>query len=138
MLVLNPRMVKFGPVVWDGVLSVAIDRLAQKRVVEWTDAGPHAVMADVPEQRVEIAVVQELAREDLAGPAPGQQAELVLFTSPTASEAARRKVTTQAVVVQVRHEISLKRGAVRTIELVAVSAAGGTDPVVISDAGAGV
>lgn len=134
MLVLNPRVVKFGPAVWDGVLAVAIDRLANRRVIEWSDAGPHAVFADVPEQRIEVKVTQELAREDLAGPVPGQQGELVLHTSPTATDAARRKVSVQAVVVQVGHELSLKKGALRTIELVAVSATGSADPVVISEA----
>lgn len=134
MLVLNPRVVKFGPAVWEGVLAVAVDRLANKRIIEWSDAGPHATFADVPEQRIEVKVTQELVREDLAGPVPGQQAELVLHTSPTASDAARRRVSLQAVVVQVSHELSLKKGAVRVIELVAVSATGSADPVVISEA----
>lgn len=138
MLVLNPRLVKFGAFVWEGVLSVVIDRLAHKQVVEWSDAGPHAVFVDVPEQRIEVRIAQELIREDLAGPVPGQQAELVLYTSPTSSEAARRKVSLQAVVVQVSHELSLKKGALRMIELVAVSATGASDPVSISDAGAAV
>ncbi|MCC6678794.1 MAG: hypothetical protein IT436_16805 [Phycisphaerales bacterium] len=136
MLVLNPRVVKFGSVVWDGVLSVAIDRLANRKTIGWTDAGPHATFADIPEQRIEVRITQELTREDLAGPIPGQQAELVLYTSPTSSEAGRRKVSLQAVVVQVSHELSLKKGAVRMIELVAVSATGAGDPVTISDAGA--
>ena len=134
MLVLNPRVVKFGPAVWEGVLAVTVDRLANKRIVEWSDAGPHAVFADVPEQRIEVRITQELVREDLAGPAPGQQAELSLSTSPASGDAGRKKVSLQAVVVQVSHELSLKKGALRVIELVAVSATGSADPVTISDA----
>lgn len=137
MLVLNPRLVKFGPSTWENVVSVAIDRAAHKQVIEWSDAGPHAVMADVPEQRVTIKVMQELLREDIAAPRPGEQAELIVFISP-AGDSARRKVAMQAVVLHVTHELSLKKGAVRTVELAAVSSAGSVDPITITDAGAGV
>lgn len=138
MLVLNPRLVKFGAEVWEGVVSVAVDRAAHKHVLEWTDAGPHAVMADVPEQRVGVTLVQELTRESLVAPRPGDQAELVLFTSPVSSEASRRKVSMQAVVLRTTHDLSQKKGALRTIELVAVSSAGGSDPITVTEAGAGI
>lgn len=138
MLVLNPRLVKFGSAVWEGVLAITIDRAAHKQVLEWSDLGPHAVLADVPEERIDLTVVRELVRDDLAGPRPSEQAELVFYTSPTASDAARKKVSVQAVVVAVTHELSLKKGAVRTIRLIAVSSTGGTDPITIGDGAAGV
>lgn len=135
MLILNPRKVTFGPAVWDNVSLVAIDRAAEKVIAEWGDAGPHAVLADVPRQKVSITVQMDLLREDLAGPAPGDQQQLELVTTPTAADSTRRRLRTQAVVTAVRHEVSLKRGAVRVIELIAVSTAGNLDPITITDAG---
>jgi hypothetical protein len=134
MLILNPRTVRFGAAAWEGVTSIAIDRLPQKHVEEWSDAGPYAVFADVPEQRTRLTVRQELTRDDLASPRPGEQASLTFCTSPTASDAARRRLAATAVVLEIRHEVSLKRGAIRTITLAAISQDGATDPIAITDA----
>lgn len=130
MLILNPRHVSFGSVEWTDIISIAIDRSTHRAVEEWSDLGPYPTFADVPEQKVRITVVQELMRDDIASPRPGEQALLSFHTSPTASDAARKKVSCVAVVLDSRHELSLRKGAVRTVTLAAVST-DGTDPVVV-------
>jgi hypothetical protein len=136
MLILNPRSVVFGGSRWEGVVSVAIDRLPQRLVEEWSDEGPFAVLVDVPEERTRIKVVQEILRDDLDAPRPGEQGTLSLCTSPAASDAGRRRLSASAVVLRVEHEVSVKTGAVRTVTLAAVSADGAADPVSVGDAGA--
>src|SRR4051812_22202598 len=121
MLLLNPRLVTFANTRWDDIALIAIDRSPHKEVVDWSDLGPHAVFADIPEQRIEIKVLQELARDDITVPHPGDSGELSFHTSPTSSDAGRRKISTQAVILRVEHELSLKRGALRTITLIAIS-----------------
>lgn len=134
MLILNPRLVKFGPSVWSDVTLIAIDRDASRLALEWSDLGPHPVFADAPEQRLTIRVVQEIARDDLDTPRPGDQATLVFYTSPTGADARRRKVTVTAVVTGVSHELSLTRGTQRRTTLTALSPTGAADPVIIADA----
>ena len=137
MLLLTPRLVRFGSAIWDTVASVAIDRLAHRTIEEWSDLGPYATLADVPEQQVRIKVEQEIGRDDLGPPRPGDQATLTVFTAPTAADAGRRQVSALCVVLSVEHSLSLKRGALRTITLAAVSSDGGSDPITITDASDG-
>ncbi|MBL9032497.1 MAG: hypothetical protein JNM80_12430 [Phycisphaerae bacterium] len=134
MLILNPRSVTFGLATWDGVVAVSIDRAAARVVEEWSDDGPYAVLADVPEQRTRIIVAQEPSADDVGVPRPGDQATLTLHTSPASADAGRRVISATAVVLAVEHEISLKRGASRTITLAAVSASGNADPISIIEA----
>lgn len=136
MLVLNPRRVVFAGTEWPGVTLVAVDREATRVAVEWGDAGPHPTFADVTEQRVGVRVVIELGDEDVGSPVPGAAGTLSFHTSRSGSEGGRRRVSMSAVVTGVSHELSLKRGAVRTIDLVAVSADGAADPVTLADTGA--
>jgi hypothetical protein len=133
MLLMNPRQVRFGATRWNDVRAVAIDRTPARELVEFGDHGPHAVFADVPEQRVDIRVIQDLsgADESVDAPLPGEQAELSLHIAPTGASAARKRVSAQAVILRVTHEVSLKRGAVRTVDLVAISDDGDDDPVTI-------
>lgn len=137
MLVMNPRSVSFDGETLEDVTAVAIDRRGERVVVEWSDEGPHAVFADVPERRVVVCVTQEVARGDITGPAPGDEGELVLHTSPTSGHAARRRVSATVVITSVGHELSRKRGALRTIECVAISGDGTTDPIEITPAEGG-
>ncbi|MFN0131217.1 MAG: hypothetical protein ACKVW3_01590 [Phycisphaerales bacterium] len=134
MLILNPRQVTFGLIPWDGVTAVSIDRSAARTVEEWSDSGPYAVLADVPEQRTRIVVVQEPSADDIGVPRPGEQATLTLHTSPAAADGGRRLVSATAVVLAVEHEVSLRKGATRTITLAAISTSGSADPISISDA----
>lgn len=122
----------FGDEAWSNIESVAIDRRAERLAVEWSDAGPHPTFADVPERRTLVRVRQSLERGDLGSPALGANEALTLVTSPTASDAGRRRLAAQCVVIGVSHEITGGR-AVRTIELIAVSANGSSDPVSLED-----
>ena len=129
MLVLNPQRVRFGSAVWEGVASVVVDRAATREVLAWGDGGPQVTLADVPEQRVTITVRQEMGSDTLDAPRPGDAGDLVFYTAPGGSEAGRRRITASAVVLRVTHEVSVKRGVVRTIVLVGVSEDGAQDPV---------
>ncbi|GJM19277.1 MAG: hypothetical protein DHS20C14_14900 [Phycisphaeraceae bacterium] len=134
MLLLNPRKVTFGEVTWGNVASVAIGRSAHRMLVEWSDSGPHAVLADVSEQRVRVEVVQELLGEDMDTPKPGESGALAFTTAPTSTDLPSRELTMTAVVESVSYEVSLRRGSVRRVVLVATSIDGGTDPVAVDDA----
>lgn len=135
MLILNPHIVKFDGERLDGVLAVALDRRPARELVEFDDLGPHPTFADVPEQRSEFTVRQELARDDLQAMAPGDQALLELWTAPGASEAGRRKVTANVVCLRIEHDLS-RRAALRTIRFIAIATTSATDPVTITDADA--
>jgi hypothetical protein len=137
VLLLNPRVVKFGGASWEGVAAVVIDRSAARLAEEWGDSGPYATFADVPEQRVRVRVVQELSGDDVGSPRPGDEGTLEFFTSPARSDGGRRRVSIACVVLGVEHEVSLKKGALRTVTLAAVSSDGAADPVVVSDASDG-
>jgi hypothetical protein len=134
MLLLNPRSVSFGGAVWEDVSAVVIDRAAARAIKEWSDTGPHLVLADVPEQLVTVRVVQQVARDDVGVPVPGEAGELVFHTAPSGSDSPRKRVRAQCVVMDVTHELSLKNGAVRTVKLLAVSSDGATDPITIEEA----
>jgi hypothetical protein len=114
---------------------LAISREATRRVIEWSDDGPHAVFADVAEGTVMIQVVMEIAEGDIEEIKPGTQGILSAVTSPGASDAARRKLSARCVLMKSSHELSLKRGAVRTLEFVALSEDGAADPISVEDAG---
>lgn len=131
MLIVDPREVVYGGVTWAGVTSVAVERKASRSFAEYGGSGPHAVLADVPEQRVEVTVVQELADDDMDAPVPGWEGELEFETASNASDAGRRRVSMRAVVLGVRYAVSRKSGSSRTVELLAVSADGVADPVTV-------
>lgn len=134
MLLLNPRSVTFAGKVWEDVSAVVIDRAAVRAVKEWSDLGPHVVLADVPEQLVTLRIIQRVAREDVGAPAPGETGGLAFHTAPAGGDTPRRRFTAQCVVTDVTHEPSLKNGAVRTIRLIAISPDGAAEPITIEDA----
>jgi len=134
MLILNPRHVTFASTTWPDVTAVAINRETTRLALDHTDHGPHPTFAEAPQQRTTIELTMDLPRGDLNAPAPGDQGTLTLITSPSASDAQRRKLTCTAVVTKSHHDLSLKRGATRTITLVALSTNGATDPITITDA----
>jgi hypothetical protein len=131
MLILNPRTVTFGAARWEGVASVAIDRAAHATIEEWTDLGPYAALADVPEQRVRIRIVQDLPAGGPVGPVPGDQALLTLTTAPAGADSARMKLSATAVVLEVHHEVAARRPAQRTLTLAAISPDGAQDPITV-------
>ena len=135
MLILNPGTVKFGTSTWDDVGLLAVNRKATEEVVEWTAGGPHAAFADVARQRVEIVVRHGISRGDLDGPRPGDRGTLFWFTSPTATDAGRRKASADAVVLSVKHEATVGKTTTREVTLLALSTDGAADPISLSDAG---
>ena len=134
MLVLNPRSVTFGGQEWDDVAAVQIDRVATRTVESWSDLGPHVVFADVGEERVVVTVTQTLGPGGISTVGPGESATLSFFASAGATDSGRKRVEIDAVVTGVRHELSQKRGAVRTVTCVGVSPDGDEDPVRVADA----
>ncbi|MBL8876944.1 MAG: hypothetical protein JNM86_14195 [Phycisphaerae bacterium] len=138
MLFLNPTKLSLLSADYSNIESVSIDRLAHREVTEYSDAGPYAVFADIPESKVEIAITQRLDTgamtindQSLTGPKPGQQGTLELITSPNSSQAQRKKLTTQVVIRAVRYDLAAKPK--RTISLVAISPDGATDPITLID-----
>lgn len=129
MLLLAPRTVSFGEVVWQNVTLVAIDRETSRAALDFGDLGPHPVFADAPEQTTRLRVIQELGADDLGAPRPGEIGTVTLFTSPTATSRPRMKLSVLACVESVTHEVSLKRGTHRTITLLALSPDGASDPI---------
>lgn len=134
MLFLNPSKLTLLSADYTNIESVSIDLLTHHEATEWSDAGPFAVFADVPECKVEIAITQRLdsgADQTLLGPKPGQQGTLDFTTSPNASQSQRMKLAAQVVVRAVRYDLAAKPK--RTISLVALSPDGTTDPITLTD-----
>jgi hypothetical protein len=141
MLIMTPTSVRFDTLTLDDVMLIAIERSAERAVVEWSDLGPHPTFADVPEQRITVKLSRRVHRGDLAALAPGQMGELSFVVSPQGTAAAAKKHAAQCVVLGVRYELvhaagSTAKGpsAVQVIELVAVSASGSAEPFVVTDA----
>ncbi|MFG0305681.1 MAG: hypothetical protein ACF8Q5_05650 [Phycisphaerales bacterium JB040] len=132
MLALNPRRVEFGGDTWGNVSSVAISRTAETLIAEWSDAGPHMVLADVPEQRVTVEVVQSLLGEDMDEPKPGAMGTLSFETGRSSTDSSTDTVSMTAVIERVWYEVSVSRGSTRRVRLLAVSADGLADPVSVS------
>ncbi len=138
MLILNPRSVVLGSARLGDVVSVAIERRAARLAVEWTDLGPHAAFADVPEQRVDVRIVQEVGEGAPDGPSPGQSVTLSLVTSPAGGDSARQRLSASGVVTGCRYEVvqtALGERTRRTIDVVLVSPDGAADPVSIGPPG---
>lgn len=133
MLLTNPAVVRFGTHVWEDVEMLAVDRQAERTVLEHDDFGPHAVFADVPEQSMRVRIVRRIARDDVNVPVPGDQEEVVFYTSPSGTDAGRKRLKATAVVLSVKHELTPTH-ARQTITLAAVSASGNADPLAIEDA----
>lgn len=128
MLIFNPQRVSFDGQAWEGVESVAVDRLGHRLVQEWGDEGPWPVFVDVPESRVRVVLRQHLDEGALTSPSPGDSGVMRFETAASVSDAGRVVVEIEAVVGEVRHDI-LRTGGVRSIVLWAVSSDGSVDPV---------
>ncbi len=132
MLTLTPAHVTFAGQVWPDVAAISVDRRATREVVEWSDAGPHVAFADCPEQRIDITVTMHLTgRAHFDAPRPGQGGDLAFFPAPGGSDGGRIRISTQAVVLGIAHDLAGKKGALRTIRLIAVSPNGALDPISI-------
>jgi len=140
MLIVRPGAVSFGGSVLEGVASVAIERTASRELEEWQDSGRYCVLADVPEERVRLKLVQEVDGHLLDGLKPGDEGTLVIEAARHGSDSGRVRVTVTGVVMDVRYAVpsrvsrpvgGVSGGASRSVEVLAVSADGVTDPVVV-------
>jgi len=138
VLIVTPTSVRFDTLTLDDVTLIAIERSAERAVVEWSDLGPHPTFADVPEQRITVKVARRIARADLVSPAPGQLGELSFVVSPSGTAAAARKHAAQCVVLAVKYDLlraaSKEPIAIQTIEFVALSSSGSAEAFVVTDA----
>ena len=130
MVLWNPGNVSFGGGDWEGVGSVAVDRLAHRLVQAWDDDGAAMVFADVPEQKVRVQLVQRLEEGAIVSPVPGDKGTLAFESARSGSDAGRFAVSMEAVVAEVRHDMR-RTGGVRSMVLWAVSSNGATDPVTV-------
>jgi hypothetical protein len=141
-MLLHPTTVTVGELTLDAILAVTIDRLAAREIVEFSDAGPHATFADVPEQRTQITVTRRLRATDLAQPRPGDQADLTFTAATGHHDAGRTRVHATCVVQSIRHQLSaptprasadsIRPGALQTISLIALSSDSTTDPIALT------
>ena len=141
MLITTPANVRFDTLTIDDVTLIAIERSAERAIVEWSDLGPHPTFADVPEQRITVKVARRIARGDLSAPTPGQLGDLSFVVSPQGTAAAAKKHAAQCVVLSVKYDLvsapgasTRAPGAIQTIELVAISSSGSAEPFTITDA----
>lgn len=138
MLILNPRLVTFGSTTFRDVLALSVDREAKRLALEWSDLGPHATFADVPEQAITAKLVQEITDGSPDGPKPGDSATLSFVSSPTGADGARVRWQATAVVTSSTHEIVTSGrtiGARRTVHFVLLSSTGAADPISVVAAG---
>jgi hypothetical protein len=138
-MLLLPDHVSFGPHTLDDVLWLAVDRAAERTALEWSDDGPHAVFADVPEQRVTLRLTRLIVGQAPSSVVPGERHTLAAEFAATAASA-RRRLTVSAVVTGVEYQLtgpSAAAGSARAtrqhITLVALSPDGVADPVAIQD-----
>lgn len=139
VLILNPQSVVFGSATLERVSFVVIERVGARVVVEWGDGGPQVVFADVPEQRVNAKVVQDMDVAAVDGPRPGNSGELTFVASMSGADGGTKTVSATAVVTGVQYEIGRSTAgtgvpprATRTLNFVLVSSDGAADPVMVS------
>lgn len=138
MLIPHPTLVTFGDLRLDGVAAITIDRTASREILDFSDLGPHAAFADVPEMRTQIRITRRLERAEFTSPLPGDQAELAFTAASGTHDADRRRIRATCVLIAARHEITEaatdRISARQTLVLMAVSADGAADPITIEPA----
>lgn len=132
MLWIDPEEVSLLGHALEGVEAVAVDRRAARLALEWSDAGPHAVFADAPEQRVDVRVTRRLASSSGAfesALAPGAMGQLSFVAERAGSDASRARVEMTVVVTGVEHALRAGSCARQVISCAAISSDGAADPV---------
>lgn len=133
MLFLEPQNVTLDTTTLEHVSAISFDRTADRLAVEYSDKGPHAVFADVPQQRVSVTIVRDLIEGDplISGVfVPGFATALTFATAPADSDAQRLSFSAALVITAVEHDLTRAKGAVLKITAVALSTDGLTDPIV--------
>lgn len=129
MIWLDPSRVTLGGDALEGVSSVSVDRKATRFVEEYSDTGPHVVFADAPEQRVTARLIRTVGESGAGALRPGDSGELAFEVGASASAAGARRISMQVVIQSIANKVDPKAGATQTIECVALSSDGATDPV---------
>lgn len=137
MIWLDPTVVSFGGVEVDGVESIAVDRRSERLIEERSDNGPHVVFADCAEERVSVRLVRRVGDAGGGGWRPGDGGLLGFRAGPSAGRATGVRVSVEVVVTAVLSRLDSSRGAMQTVEFVAISVDGDTDPVTEEPVGMG-
>jgi hypothetical protein len=135
MIWLNPETVTIGGVDLGGVRSIAVAHRADKLVVEFSDGGPHPTFADAPEQRTTITLKRAVVSNEDPGVRPGDEAVFEARIAPTGADTPGVTLSAAVVVTGVASRSDRKSGAEQTIEAVAVSPDGSTDPLAVTPEG---
>ncbi len=133
MLVIRPRVVKFGGGEWDGVVRVAIESSSVEMVEDWDGEGPNLMFADSTRRRTGVSIFQEIDGDDLLSPDPGSESVLVVEVD-RGNDADAKVISMTAVVQSVSYSFSGGRST-RLVRLVAVSSQGNVDPVSVIGGG---
>lgn len=135
MVFLNPDIVKLGALTLANVQFVAIDREARRTALEYTDLGPYAAFADVPEQRVVVRIVRRIAESEALAIKPGDRLALSLRAAPNLSAGPVRAISATVVISAVEFTMSQRGGATQRISAIAISSTGAVDPITSVAAG---
>jgi hypothetical protein len=132
MLWLSPTRVLLGGVELRDVRLVAVEMQAARVVESWSDLGPHAVFADVPERRTVVRVERTPSSGESAPARPGDAAGLSFRAASSSGGGGGEAVSASVVVRSVALRLDAARGPTQVIECVAVSADGAGDPLVVA------
>lgn len=132
MLVLSPQRVMIDSMQVDDVQVLSVERAAERTLVHWSDDGPFATFADVPELRTIIRIEQSLhaARSEIVL-LPGRQALLRAGIASAPGSTAHTELSATVVIVSVTHDVASRKAPVRRIECLAVAVDGSRDPIVL-------
>ena len=136
MLLLSPEIVRFDSFAWDDVATLAVDHLPKRLIEDFSDLGPFATFADVPEQSIQIRVQRRITTDDLDSPALGAQGTLTFYFSTPGADLSRRRVAISCVLTSIRTDLPALKQATRTLTFLATSD-GITNPITITPAALG-
>jgi hypothetical protein len=129
VLWIDPTNVTLGATPLPGVSAITVDRRAERTTIEWSDMGPHAVFADIPEQRTTIRIARAAGPADPPAPKPGDTATLTFRTGPSRASSGAVAVSATVVILAIAHTTDHTRGTTQTIECLALSTTGAADPI---------
>ena len=134
MLITSPNSVRLGNLRLPDVDTIAIERSPRTLAEEWSDGGPYAIFADVPEQRVTLRIDRRLTNAQVLNAPefiPGFSATLGCFVAASGTHAHSAELTASVVVTSIKYQ--LDTSPIRQIiTLLAVSASPGTDPIMLT------
>lgn len=132
MLVLSPQRVMIDSTPLDDVQVLSVERAPERTLVHWSDDGPFATFADVPEVRTMIRIEQSLhaARSEHLL-LPGRSARLKARIAAAPGSTAHTELSATVVILAVTHDVAARKPPVRRIECLAISADGSRDPIVL-------